>query len=166
MKQVIEKLRNEKLTKYQNVALDILTEKFENLKVRYAPKDVGCGDYTEVNSPNYEEFLQICRSQFLIKREQVGDDLLTENWGGWLATRIYFNLTEKQFQLIRRNSSHDNETNINEELLNDNLQLFGDVYLQTKVGCYDLGGGKYQYQVVGHVYYTKNKKTEYPTIVH
>tara|TARA_R110001592_G_scaffold88115_3_gene259637 strand:- start:243 stop:767 length:525 start_codon:yes stop_codon:yes gene_type:complete len=170
MKQIIEKLRTSTLSKWQNVALDILGKSFNECSVAHYEKCI-TNDCKEIESINFNEFLELCRKQFLIVKSQIGENLLTENWGEWLNTRIFFSLTQKQYDLISRNlrSSDITNCNLNQSLLNDDLNLFGDCYMRFEPCSYDIvpkstfRGDKAVY-IQGFVYYTRNHKTKYTTI--
>ena len=169
MRQIIENLRTPKLNKWQNVALDILSKAFDNVSVAYYEDSIT--DWKEINSINFEEFLTLCRNQFKVIKSKIGDNLLTEGWGDWLNTRVFFSLTQKQYDLIVRNlrSNDASKRNYNQSLINDDLQLFGDCYMRFEQGSPNFVPkstfrGDTAIYIQGLVYYTKNKKTEYPTI--
>jgi hypothetical protein len=170
MEQIIKKLRTKDLTKWQNVAIDILIKAFNNVSVKHYEKYIS-KDFNIIDSINYNEFLQLCRKQFLLIKKQIGHNLLTENWGEWLNTRIFFSLTTKQYELITRNLRSNNicKCNLNQFLLNDDLQLFGDCYMRfEKCSSHSVPKSTFKghnlVYIQGSVYYTRNHKTKYPTI--
>lgn len=170
MKQIIENLRNQELNKWQNVALDILSQALDNCSVAHYEKSIE-KDWKEIDSITFNEFLELCRKQFLVVKSQIGDKLLTEGWGEWLNTRVFFSLTTKQYELITRNLRSNNicECNLGQYLLNDDLQLFGDCYMRFE-RCSSHNVPKSTFRgdnavyIQGFVYYTRNHKTKYPTI--
>ena len=159
MKQIISALRTSDLNKWQNISLDILEKKFETAKVQHMVKPADFDNKIKQDGLSFEQFQQLCESQFNIR--QNADRI--ENWGCWMNIHVKFKLSEKQFRLIRKNIKHDFLNNYNEELFNDNLPLFGNYYLQSKVSFYSPRYGNKYYEIDGSVFYSE-EKNEYNTI--
>ena len=159
MKQIISALRTEDLNKWQNISLDILEKKFETAKVHHMIEPADFDNKIKQSGMSFEEFKQLCESQF--NRRQNADRI--EKWGCWMQIYVKFTLSEKQFRLIRRSLKHDYNNNYNEELFNDNLPLFGNCYLQSKVSFYSPRCGNKYYEIDGSVFFSE-EKNEYKTI--
>ena len=165
MKQIISALRTETLSKWQNISLDILEKKFETAKVQHMVEPADFDNTIKQVGLSFEEFQQLCESQF--NRRQNADRIEKKSpyssWGCWMQIRVKFTLSKKQFQLIRRNMTRDCYNNHNEQLFNDNLPLFGNYYLQSKVSFFSPRHGNKYYIIDGSVFYS-DKKNEYKTI--
>ena len=165
MKTIIESLRTPKMNKWQNISLDILSKKMEFAKTRVA-KDGNSlvSGYDEHNELTAEAMRGLCRINFKKRYEAIGENLLTPNWGDWLGIRIIFNISEKQYELIRRSLVNKADNNFNEHLFNDSLELFPGVWVQFKRE--GLCEGKYgsYYKMVGSVFYTKERTDRKPTV--
>ncbi len=153
MRQIIEKLRTSKLNKWQNIALDILENKFESAKVEHTVKIDDFDNKIKQVGLSFEKFQELCELQFN-KRKNANK---IENWGCWMDIRVKFTLSEKQCNLIRRNIRSDYDSNYNEHLFNDNLPLFGNYYLQSKITLFTPKRGNPYNIVEGSVFYSKEK---------